>query len=77
MLLQSDHRWNWLNYYDFSLNNLVKLGFNDIRLRDKHLPSIMSALVWYQWSLGLIYITLVLWALFRTILGLNLLIYLK
>lgn len=26
-------RWNWLNYYDFSLNNLMRLGFNDIRLR--------------------------------------------
>ncbi|WP_242054938.1 pentapeptide repeat-containing protein [Nostoc flagelliforme] len=77
MPLQSDRRWNWLNYYDFSLNNLVKLGFNDIRLRDEHLPGIISALAWYQWSLGLIYITLVLWTLSRTIPGLNLLIYLK
>ncbi|WP_341531141.1 pentapeptide repeat-containing protein [Nostoc sp. UHCC 0302] len=72
-----ERRWNWLNYYDFSLNNLVKLGFNDIRLRDEHLPSIISALAWYQWSLGLLYITLVLWTLSRTIPGLNLLIYLK
>ncbi|MEH1943673.1 MAG: pentapeptide repeat-containing protein [Nostoc sp.] len=77
MPLQSDRRWNWLNYYDFSLNNLVKLGFNDIRLRDEHLPGIISALAWYQWSLGVIYITLVLWTLSRTIPGLNLLIYLK
>jgi hypothetical protein len=77
MPLQSDRHWNWLNYYDFSLNNLVKLGFNDIRLRDEHLPGIISALAWYQWSLGLIYITLVLWTLSRTIPGLNLLIYLK
>jgi hypothetical protein len=72
-----DRRWNWLNYYDFSLNNLLKLGFNDIRLRDKHLPGIISALVWYQWSLGILYIALLLWTLSRTIPGLNLLIYLK
>jgi hypothetical protein len=77
MPLLCDRRWNWLNYYDFSLNNLVKLGFNDIRLRDEHLPGIISALAWYQWSLGLTYITLVLWTLSRTIPGLNLLIYLK
>jgi hypothetical protein len=77
MHLLWDRRWNWLNYYDFSLNNLVKLGFNDIRLRDEHLPSIISALAWYQWSLGVLYITLVLWTLSRTIPGLNLLIYLK
>ncbi|MFW9264408.1 pentapeptide repeat-containing protein [Nostoc sp. CALU 546] len=77
MPLLCDRRWNWLNYYDFSLNNLVKLGFNDIRLRDEHLPGIISALAWYQWSFGLIYITLVLWTLSRTIPGLNLLIYLK
>jgi hypothetical protein len=72
-----DRRWNWLNYYDFSLNNLLKLGFNDIRLRDEHLPGIITALVWYQWSLGILYIALLLWTLSRTIPGLNLLIYLK
>ncbi|KGF71900.1 hypothetical protein DO97_14450 [Neosynechococcus sphagnicola sy1] len=72
-----NRRWNWLNYYDFSLNNFVKLGFNDIRLRDEHLPGLISALVWYQWSLGLLYIALLLWTLSRTIPGLNLLIYLK
>jgi len=72
-----DCRWNWLNYYDFSLNNLLKLGFNDIRLRDKHLPGIISSLVWYQWSLGILYIALLFWTLSRTIPGLNLLIYLK
>ncbi|WGV26002.1 pentapeptide repeat-containing protein [Halotia branconii] len=77
MPLLGDRRWNWLNYYDFSLNNLVRLGFNDIRLRDEHLPGIISALAWYQWSLGVVYITLVLWTLSRTIPGLNLLIYLK
>ncbi|MBE9206906.1 pentapeptide repeat-containing protein [Nostoc sp. LEGE 06077] len=77
MPLLSDRRWNWLNYYDFSLNNLVRLGFNDIRLRDQHLPGIIAALAWYQWSLGVIYITLILWTLSRTIPGLNLLIYLK
>ncbi|BAZ27942.1 hypothetical protein NIES4074_03720 [Cylindrospermum sp. NIES-4074] len=77
MPLLWNRRWNWLNYYDFSLNNLVKLGFNDIRLRDEHLPGIIAALAWYQWSLGLLYITLVLWTLSRTIPGLNLLIYLK
>ncbi|WP_445633998.1 pentapeptide repeat-containing protein [Nostoc sp. DSM 114161] len=77
MPLLCDRRWNWLNYYDFSLNNIVRLGFNDIRLRDEHLPGIISALAWYQWSLGLMYITLVLWTLSRTIPGLNLLIYLK
>ena len=72
-----NRRWNWLNYYDFSLNNLLKLGFNDIRLRDEHLPGIVSSLAWYQWSLGLLYITLLLWTLSRTIPGLNLLFYLK
>ncbi|MTJ51983.1 pentapeptide repeat-containing protein [Anabaena sp. UHCC 0253] len=77
MPLLWDRRWNWLNYYDFSLNNLVRLGFNDIRLRDEHLPGIISALAWYQWSLGLLYIVLAGWTLSRTIPGLNLLIYLK
>jgi hypothetical protein len=72
-----NRRWNWLNYYDFSLNNLIKLGFNDIRLRDQHLPGIISILVWYQWGLGLLYVALLLWTLSRTIPGLNLLIYLK
>lgn len=77
MSLLWDRRWNWLNYLDFSLNNLVRLGFNDIRLRDQHLPGIISTIAWYQWSLGLLYVTLVLWTLSRTIPGLNLLIYLK
>ncbi|MDJ0660286.1 MAG: pentapeptide repeat-containing protein [Crocosphaera sp.] len=72
-----ERRWNWLNYYDFSLNNFLKLGFNDIRLRDQHLPGLISTLVWYQWTLGLLYIALLLWTLSRTIPGLNLLIYLK
>jgi hypothetical protein len=68
-------RWNWLNYYDFSLNNIFKLGFNDIRLRDQHLPGLIATLVWYQWCLGVVYIILLLWTLSRTIPGLNLLIY--
>jgi uncharacterized membrane protein SirB2 len=72
-----ERRWNWLNYYDFSLNNFLKLGFNDIRLRDQHLPGLISALVWYQWTLGILYIALLFWTLSRTIPGLNLLIYLK
>lgn len=72
-----ERRWNWLNYYDFSLNNLLKLGFNDIRLRDEHLPGLISILVWYQWSLGMLYVALLFWTLSRTIPGLNLLIYLK
>jgi hypothetical protein len=72
-----DRRWNWLNYYDFSLNNLLKFGFNDIRLRDEHLPGIITTLVWYQWGLGILYLALLLWTLSRTIPGLNLLIYLK
>lgn len=71
-----DRRWHWLNYYDFSLNNLFKFGFNDIRMRDKYLPGIISTLVWYQWALGMFYIILLLWTLSRTIPGLNLLIYL-
>ena len=70
-----ERRWNWLNYYDFSLNNWIKFGFNDIRLRDQHLPGLITALVWYQWGLGLMYITLLLWTLSRTIPGLNLLLY--
>lgn len=72
-----ERRWNWLNYYDFSLNNLLKTGFNDIRLRDEQLPSLITSLVWYQWTLGILYISLLLWTLSRTIPGLNLLIYLK
>lgn len=68
-------RWNWLNYYDFSANNIFKLGFNDIRLRDRHLPGLVATLVWYQWSIGVVYIILLLWTLSRTIPGLNLLIY--
>lgn len=70
-------RWNWLNYYDFSLNNMIKLGFNDLRLRDEYLPGIVTTLAWYQWSLGMLYIALLFWTLSRTIPGLNLLIYLK
>ena len=70
-----EKRWSWLNYYDFSLNNIFKLGFNDIRLRDRHLPGLISILVWYQWCLGVLYIILLLWTLSRTIPGLNLLIY--
>ncbi|MGB3492071.1 MAG: pentapeptide repeat-containing protein [Elainellaceae cyanobacterium] len=70
-----DRRWNWLNYFDFSLINLIKFGFNDIRLRDEHLPGLISTLVWYQWGLGLLYVVLLLWTLSRTIPGLNLLLY--
>jgi Pentapeptide repeats (9 copies) len=72
-----DRRWSWLNYFDFSFNNFFRFGFNDIRLRDVHLPSFFTALVWYQWSLGILYIALLLWTLSRTIPGLNLLIYFK
>lgn len=70
-----DRRWNWLNYYDFSLNNWLRFGFNDIRMRDQHMPGLITALVWYQWSLGLFYVALLLWTLSRTIPGLNLLLY--
>ena len=77
MPLLWERRWNWLNYYDFSLNNLLKIGFNDVRLRDEDLPGIISAMAWYQWSLGILYIILLLWTLSRTIPGLNLLFYLK
>ncbi|TVU52874.1 MAG: hypothetical protein EA414_15310 [Arthrospira sp. PLM2.Bin9] len=72
-----DRRWNWLNYYDFSLNNLLKFGFNDLRMRDEFIPGLVTTLVWYQWSLGVLYLILLLWTLSRTIPGLNLLIYLK
>lgn len=72
-----DRRWNWLNYFDFSLNNFLRFGFNDLRLRDEHLPSEVTILVWYQWCLGTLYIALILWTLSRTIPGLNLLIYFK
>jgi hypothetical protein len=70
-----NRRWSWLNYYDLSLNNLLKFGFNDIRLRDQHLPGLISSLIWYQWGLGLLYVALLLWTLSRTIPGLNLFIY--
>lgn len=72
-----ERHWNWLNYYDFSCNNWLKLGFNDIRLRDEHLPGLIAFLAWYQWGLGILYISLFLWTLSRTIPGLNLLIYLR
>ncbi len=72
-----DRHWSWLNYFDFSFNNFLRFGFNDIRLRDQHLPNLVTGLVWYQWSLGTLYITLLLWTLSRTIPGLNLLIYFK
>lgn len=72
-----DRKWNWLNYFDFSFNNFLRFGFNDIRLRDEHLPGLVTALVWYQWTLGTLYIALLLWTLSRTIPGLNLLIYFK
>jgi len=70
-----EKRWSWLNYYNLSLNNIFKIGFNDIRLRDRHLPGLVSTLVWYQWCLGVLYIVLLLWTLSRTIPGLNLLLY--
>ncbi|MEO0825563.1 MAG: pentapeptide repeat-containing protein [Cyanobacteria bacterium J06639_16] len=70
-----DRRWNWLNYYDFSFINWFKFGFNDIRIRDQHMPGLITALVWYQWCLGILYIVLLLWTLSRTIPGLNLLLY--
>ncbi|MGG6297088.1 pentapeptide repeat-containing protein [Leptolyngbya sp. AN02str] len=72
-----DRRWNWLNYIDFSLNNMLRFGFNDVRLRDEALPGLINAIVWYQWTLGLLYVSLFLWTLSRTIPGLNLLIYFK
>ncbi len=72
-----DRRWGWLNYFDFSFNNLLKFGFNDIRLRDEFMPGLITALVWYEWTLGFLYIALFLWTLSRTIPGLNLLIYFK
>ncbi|QQE65453.1 hypothetical protein GFS31_21410 [Leptolyngbya sp. BL0902] len=70
-----DRRWNWLNYLDFSLNNWLKFGFNDLRLRDENVPGLVTVLVWYQWGLGLLYTALLLWTLSRTIPGLNLLLY--
>lgn len=70
-----ERRWGWLNYFDLSLNNFFRLGFNDIRLRDRQLPGWISTLVWYQWGLGILYIALLLWTLSRTIPGLNLFIY--
>jgi hypothetical protein len=65
-----NRRWNWLNYYDFSLTTSSKLAQRH-RLRDEHLPGIITTLVWYQWSLGILYIALLLWTLSRTIPGLN------
>jgi hypothetical protein len=69
--------WNWLNYFDFSFNNFLRFGFNDTRLRDQHVPTLLNILVWYQWSLGTLYIALLLWTLSRTIPSLNLLIYFR
>ncbi|MEL6136790.1 MAG: pentapeptide repeat-containing protein [Cyanobacteria bacterium J06628_6] len=73
--LVRSRRWNWLNYFDFSVNNSLRFGFNDTRLRDQAVPGILSLLVWYQWTLGVLYIALLLWTLSRTIPGLNLLLY--
>lgn len=72
-----ERRWGWLNYYDFSLLNWFRLGVNDLRLRDNQVPGYMTALVWYQWVIGLLYVALLLWTLSRTIPGLNLLIYFR
>lgn len=72
-----DRRWSWLNYFDFSVNNQMRFGFNDIRLRDQAMPGALTSLVWYQWTFGIIYFGLLLWTLSRTIPGLNLLIYFK
>jgi Helix-hairpin-helix motif len=72
-----EKRWNWLNYFDFSFNNFLRFGFNDIRVRDEFLPGLLTTLVWYQWTLGTLYIALLLWTLSRTIPGLNLLIYFR
>jgi hypothetical protein len=72
-----EHQWNWLNYFDFSFNNFLRFGFNDIRIRDEFLPGLFTTLVWYQWTLGTLYIALLLWTLSRTIPGLNLLIYFR
>ncbi len=72
-----EKRWNWLNYFDFSFNNFLRFGFNDIRVRDEFLPGWLTTLVWYQWTLGTLYIALLLWTLSRTIPGLNLLIYFR
>lgn len=74
-LIDWQKRRNWLNYYDFSLNNWFKFGFNDYRLRDECVPGLVTALVWYQWAIGLAYVTLLLWTFSRTIPGLNLLLY--
>lgn len=68
-------RWTGLNYFDLSLINFLKFGFNDVRLRDQHLPGLVGSIVWYQWGLGLPYIGLLFWTLSRTIPGLNLFIY--
>ncbi|MEO1591912.1 MAG: helix-hairpin-helix domain-containing protein [Cyanobacteria bacterium J06632_22] len=73
--LVRSRRWNWLNYFDFSVNNSLRFGFNDTRLRDLSVPGALSWLVWYQWTLGVLYIALLLWTLSRTIPGLNLLLY--
>ncbi len=75
--LLTARRWNILNYFDFSLNNWFRFGFNDIRLRDREIPGSLSVIAWYQWSLGLMYMTLIFWTLSRTIPGLNLLLYFK
>ena len=75
MPLLWDRGWAWLNYYDFSSINLLRIGFSDVRMRDEAMPTEITILVWYQWSLGLLYISLLLWTLSRTIPGLNLLIY--
>ncbi|MEO0541522.1 MAG: pentapeptide repeat-containing protein [Cyanobacteria bacterium P01_A01_bin.105] len=73
-LVRSRH-WNWLNYFDFSVNNSLRFGFNDTRLRDVSVPGGLSLMVWYQWTLGVLYIALLLWTLSRAIPGLNLLLY--
>ncbi|MBD2102009.1 pentapeptide repeat-containing protein [Leptolyngbya sp. FACHB-261] len=73
--LQLRNSWNWLNYFDLSLDNFFKISFNDLRLRDEQLPPLVALLVWYQWLLGLAYAVLLLWTLSRTIPGLNLFIY--
>lgn len=60
MPLVWDKHWSWLNYYSLSFNNIFKLRFKDIRLRDQHLPGLISTLVWDQWCLGVLYIVVLL-----------------
>jgi LuxR family glucitol operon transcriptional activator len=57
------HRWATEAAEDFGSVRMISEA--------REMQSLLQALVWYQWSLGILYITLLLWTLSHTIPGLD------